>query len=254
MSSGETPEVVRKLSMPKPSTTRRRLLQTGATALTAPAVIGNASAQDSGMDAHTGEIKVVDKNSVKAEGQVTGLDGRKVQIGCEHLYEDQSKWHSGWYATVTAAYSVTFILTIKGLTPGKKCSCRVIACPKGKPEKKCRGETKEFTIKKKETKKEKHHGGKKHGGCPCGKSHHGKKHVTFCDCRYDLTVSGEIWSTSTRCKPGKLPHHEVSTSDSYAGSYVYGGTGGTPHSYLFTGSIQNFDVSGGPVYINGRRY
>jgi hypothetical protein len=245
-------DVVRQLSTPE-KLTRRKVLKTGGAALAAIGATGGpAAAQQDGLDAHTGNIEVVSKNKAKAEGQVTGLDGRRVQVGCEHKYGDEDQWHQSFYGTVHAQFSVTFILTIKGLTPGKTCSCRIIACPKNRRDKMCKGETKEFKIKSKDKKQ---HKKKKRGGvCPCGERHPQKKHITFCNCKYDLSVSGEIWATSTSSKPGKVPHHEVTTDKVYAGSYVYGSTKGVVHSYLFTGVVENFDVSGGPVYIDGQRY
>lgn len=249
-------DVVRQLSTPEKLTTRRNILRTGAAALATPTVIGTASAQqDDGLDAHTGSIEVVSKNKAKAEGQVTGLDGRKVRVGCEHRYEDENEWHGGWYGTVHAAYSVTFILTIIGLKPGKTCKCRIKCCPVDEPDKVCKGKTVEFHTGTKIQSKDKAEDGK----CPCDQKHKGKKHITF-NCprsgwsSYSILVTGTLTPCGSSCKPGKVPHRKVKDDwDSFSAPYAQNNVwSDEAHSYFFTGDIEEVETGADVnIYVNG---
>lgn len=247
---------------------RRTALTTGATALTGLGLTtSTATAQDTDeLDVHTGDIEVVSKNKAKAKGQVTGMKEagcQKLRIGCEHKYKDEDKWHSGFYGTVTATYSITFILTIIGLKPRKKCDCRIICCPVDNPGKIRKGnivtfETAGYRTDKPHKREKKQ---TKHEKCPCSRDHQGKKHVTFnCDrggwSSYFIQVTGQLTPCGDSCVPSKISHDEVKDDwDDDSATAAENTLWDRAHSYLFTGDITEIETGADvAVYINGEQY
>lgn len=282
MSPGETPDLERITAVP-----RRTALKAGAATLTGSGLLTtSAAAQDTDeLDVHTGDVQVVSKNSVKAKGKVTGMKQagcRRLKVGCEHRYKDDKNWHRSFYGTVTATYSVTFILTLTNLNPDKTHECRIICKPVTVPEV-CTGNIVQFSFHgkqdkhKKKEKKEQHHKKQKHGKnenpakkakkyqrhqCSCG--HHPndrRTHITFCPGAatkrhtYTLKVSGSLSASPWSCSPDAFPHRHVSTESRYvSGGFVNDWVQDTGHSYLFTGSVTDLELdSSVTVYVNGHK-
>lgn len=179
---------------------------------------------------------------------------------------------------MSAAHSVTFILTIIGLKPGKRCKCRVICCPVKQPEQVCKGQTVEFTtgtkiqsadedktVKEKEepkttTTEKGHHDDHGHGGsCPCNQSHQDRKHITF-NCprggwsSYNIKVTGQLSPCDSSCKPSQVPHGKVEDVGDFSLSYTQNTVWhDEAHSYLYTGDIHEVETGADvDTYVNGR--